>query len=176
MSAIVSGLVAGAVAAALCLVAERRRRPVDVDRAGWRSLQPGRLMVTTIVGCCAMAALPIYILGTGGSTRPDVETQNLFAVLLAIGFACAAGYTSWAAYGQDVSWDNRMLRVRGAFGPTKTRRLENVVAIAIGDWSGLYRVSFNDGSTVRFSSQLRGARELSSLITDLMTEPRRKRP
>jgi hypothetical protein len=176
VSAIVSGLAAGIIASIVCAVAERRRKAVVVDCFGWRTLRPGRLMIATIVGCCAMAALPAYILATGGSTRPDADTQNIFAALLAVGFGYAAFYASRSAFAQHISWNDRTLRIARSSGPVKEHRLDDAVSIELGEWSGLHCVRFNDESTVRFSSQLRGARELSSLIADLTNDQKRKRP
>lgn len=122
-----------------------------------------------------MAALPAYILATGGSTLPDAETQNFFAMVLAIGFLFAAGYTGWLAFAHDVSWDSRILRRRGISGPLTEHRLKDTVAITTGDWSGVHRITFKDGSAIYFSSQLRGARELSTLVIDLTTSRKRKR-
>lgn len=116
MSAVISGLVGGAVAVALLAVARGNQRSGSLGADGWRLLRAGWLLHGTFVACVAFAALIAVFLLSGGSSRADSEAQNLYAVALGLGFGLAALYVGWTTYGRTIAWKDHELRVRTIFG------------------------------------------------------------
>jgi hypothetical protein len=164
MSAVVNGLIGGAVAVVLAAVAQRGQRSARIGADGWRLLRPSWLLHGTFFGCSAFASFITGILLSGGSSRPNADTQNLYAVALGAGFGLCALYVGWTTYGRTVAWKGKELRVRTAFGRESVRRFSDVRSIKKSESRGDYRVSFLDGSTLGFSAYLHGAQELAERL------------
>jgi hypothetical protein len=160
MSAVISGLVGGAVAFGLVTLAERTQKAATSSLDGWKALRPGWLINGTIVGGTALAALMGHFLLSGGSSLPDAQTQNRFGVLLLSIFAAGTVYMAWTTYGRAVTWMGDELRVRPVFGSESVRRLSDVTAVKKSEFRGEYRLTFRDGSRVWISAYLHGANEL----------------
>ncbi len=166
MSALVSGMIGGFVAATLVAVALRRQRPARKSADGWKTLRPGWLVNATIVGGACSAAFTGYILLFVGSSRPDAETQMTYALMLFIGFALATAYLAWISYGRTIMWKGDELRVRTSFGHDFVRRISDVRSVTRSDMLGEYRLRFRDGSTLRLSEYFHGAKELVARLPE----------
>lgn len=160
MSAMVSGLVGAVVAFALITLAEWKQKSATTLHDGWKVLKPSWLINATIIGCTAFAALIGYFLLAGGSSRPDAATQNGFALLLLAISAVGALHRAWTAYGHTLMWRGNELRDRSLFGNETVHRISHVVEAKKGEMMGEYRLTFRDGSNLRFSAYLHGAKEL----------------
>jgi hypothetical protein len=160
MSAVISGLLGGAVAAVLAALAQRSQRAARMTEDGWRVLRPGWFIHATFVGCVALSSLITFSLITGGSTRSDAQTQNLYALALAIAFGLGALYVAWTSYARTLAWKGNDLRFRTITGRDEVRGISHVRSIRKSDARGDYRICFLDGSKLVFSAYLHGAREL----------------
>lgn len=164
MSAIVSGLIGAAVAVALATLAERKLKPAQANAEGWQTLRPGWLVNATFVATTAFAALMAFYLLSGGSSLPDADTQNFYALLLAVVSGIAAIYLAWTTYGRTVMWKGTELRVRTCVGRDTTRPLADVSSVAKNEALGDYRLTFCDGGTLRVSAYMHGVNDLLSRI------------
>ena len=160
MSAVISGLVGGAVAVALAAVAQRNQRSARTSADGWRVLRPSWFLHGTFLGCAAFAALIAYFLLSGGSSRADANTQNFYAVILGVGFGLCALYVGWTTYGRAIAWNDNQLRVRTIFGSEFVRPFSDVAAIKKREARGDYRIEFLDRTALVFSAYLHGAQEM----------------
>ncbi len=166
MSPIISGLIGGAVATLIVWIAAKRQKPGRIDSAGWRTLRPNWLIHATFLGCAGLAALPAYILLSGGSTRADAEAQNFYALLLLLGFGLGALLTAWAGYGRTVRWKGDELRIRTIFGGERVHSFSDIMALKKSDASGVYKIRFGDGSNVSLSTYLHGVQGLIFPLND----------
>lgn len=165
MSGVVSGLIGAVVAFALVTVAERKQKSARPNVDGWHTLRPGWLLNGVIVGCALLAGLMGYLLLSGGSTRPDADTQNIYAALLLAGFGGAAAYFGWTCYGRTVMWKGNKLRLRTSLGREVMHRMSDVSSVTKSEMWGEYRLTFRDGSSLRFSAYFHGAGELAAKLS-----------
>ena len=160
MSAVVIGLVGGAIALGLITLAQRRQKSAAIAKDGWKALRSGWLVNGCIIGTAALAAFFGYFLLNGGSALPDAQTQNgIAAVFLAVS-ASYVLYMAWMVFGRTIMWKGRELRVCTVTGKEATRQIADVTHIAKLEFLGEYRLTFRDKSTLRFSAHLSGANEL----------------
>lgn len=157
-----SGLVGAAIAFAVGAVARRRQKPAVLRHGGWKALRPSWLSIQTVAvaGCAAFASFLAWFLASGGSTRPDAATQNAIALLLLCASLAAAAWVAWTYYGRTIMWRGDELRVRTLFGRENVRRVSEVKDVTESDFAGDYRVTFRDGSRLRFPTDFHGSREL----------------
>lgn len=167
MSPWITGLIGGAIAAVLSLLALRSQKNATVSKDGWKTLRPSWLLHGTFIGCIALASLFAYVLFRGGSTLPDAETQNLYLVGLMISFGVVAAYIWWTTYAQTIAWKGRQLRVSSALGREWVRKFAEVSSVETSDFRGDCRIHFSDGSAVIFSTYLHGAQELLERLPTL---------
>ena len=160
MSALVSGLVAGAATAVLVAAARRSQKPARRSAGGWKTLRAGWLLDGTIVAGAGAAALTGYVLLFVGSSRPDADVQMTYVLLLFIGFAVATVYSAWLGYGRTIMWKGNQLRVRTVLGHGVVRRISDVRSVTRSERLGEYRLTFEDGSTLRLSADMHGSKEL----------------
>lgn len=163
MSGVVTGLVGGAVAFALVAIAERKEKLARTNSGGWKTLRAGWLMNGITLGCSGFAVLMGYFLLSGGSTRPDADTQNIAALLLLLGFGAGAFYFAWIGYGRTIMWKENELRVRTRFGRETVRYISDLSSITKSELRGEYRLTFRDGSTLWVSAYFHGAKELAAM-------------
>lgn len=164
MSALVSGLIGGVVAASLGYLSHARQKAARVDKNGWKGLYPGWLLHGTLGGCTAFVVLMIWLLANGGSTRPDAGEQNLYAIGLALFFASASLYVGWFNYGRSVKWRANEIWVRNAFGREAVYSISDIRSVTINDVSGTYRLKFKNGFVLAVSTYLNGTKELVSVV------------
>jgi hypothetical protein len=160
MSPVVSGLIGGAIAFGLVTLANRTQKSAAKAEGGWNALHTGWLINGTIAGSAALAALFGYFLVSGGSARPDAQTQNAIAALLLVSFTGYALYIAWLVFGRTIMWKGYELRVRTLTGKEVIRRITDVTHVMKHEKLGEYRLTFRDQSTLRFSAHQHGANEL----------------
>ena len=110
MSAIVHGIMGGAIATALAAVSLATQREVAVERSGWKRLRPGWYIHLALAGCIIFVALISFFFLTGGSARRDDEEQNFYALLLMIAFGIGGLWTVVVGYGRRVEWRGETIR------------------------------------------------------------------
>jgi hypothetical protein len=160
MSPLLSGLVGAIIAYALVTLAERRHWAGYRGSDGWTVLRPGALIKFAILLCAVLTALIGYFFWSGGSTRADAATQDLYALSLLFVFAAGAVYLLWISYARTVAWKDDELRIRRAFSGETVQRFSDVASAEKSDSRGEYRLRFRDGSALGFSVYFDGAREL----------------
>lgn len=87
MSALISGLIGGAIAGGLGALALRTQGNAHTTRESWKRLRPNWLMHFVLVGCFAFVLAIGYFFWSGASARADAGKQNLWALLLLLAFA-----------------------------------------------------------------------------------------
>ncbi len=160
MSPLLSGLVGAIIACALVTLAERRQRAGFRGAEGWTMLRSGWLIKFAILLCAVLTALIGYFFWSGGSTRGDAATQNLYALSLLLAFAAGTVYLLWTSYARTIAWKGDELRIRRAFAGEMVQRLSHVTAAEKNDVRGEYRLTFRDGSRLGISAYFDGSREL----------------
>lgn len=165
MSSLITGLIGGAIAALLSALALRNQRKASICDDGWRTLRPGWFLHGTFIGCCAFAALTMAFLLNGGSSLPDAETQNLYAVGILASFALMAVYLWRITYAQSIAWKGGTLRVRWTFGRERLWKFAEVSSVKERDFLDDCRIRFTDGSSMTFSLYLHGAEELRARLS-----------
>lgn len=160
MSAVVLGLIGGAIAFGLITLAQRRQKSAAIVNHGWKALRSGRLVNGCIIGTAALAAFFGYFLLNGGSALPDAQMQNSIAAAFLTASASYVLYMTWMVFGRTIMWKGRELRVCTVTGKEATRHIADVTDITKLEFLGEYRLTFRDKSTLRFSEHLNGADEL----------------
>lgn len=160
MSAVVSGLIGGAIAFGLVTLAERTQKSAAIVHGGWKALRAGWLINGCIVGSAALAAFFVYFFFSGGSALPDAKAQNGMAALLLAASTGYVLYLVWIVLGRSIMWKGNELRIRTVTGKETTRRISDVTHVMKHETLGEYRLTFRDQSTLRFSAHLHGAKEL----------------
>lgn len=164
MSAVVSGLIGAVAAFALITLAELTQRSATERTDGWKTLRPSWLIHGFMILCLSFAGLMSYFLLSGGSSRADAFTQNIFALLLLAIAAAGAIYGAWTSYFRTIMWKGDELRIQPALRLEVERRFSDVTEVVKSETRGEYRVTFRDGSRFWFSAHLHGANDLSAKL------------
>lgn len=164
-SAIIHGLVGGAIATLLALLAERTQQKVSTDRDGWRRLRAGWYLRLAMFGSIAFSLAMLALLASGGSTHPDAGSENVHLLMTAIATTAAAAYLGWHAYGRRIMWHGDKLAVRDVFGRERAYARSDVRTITSREFSGTFVIDFKDGSRLGFSTYFHGAAELATWVS-----------
>lgn len=156
----ISELIELIVPASLISLSERKQKPARWNAEGWRVLHVGWSMHSVILCCVVLIALMGLYLWASGQTRPDAETQSANALLVLIGTSAVTLYLLWSAYGRTIMWKGEELRVRTIWKTETVYRIADVSSVTKSDMRGEYRLTFQDGSILRLSAHLHGAKEL----------------
>ena len=159
MSAIMHGIIGGAVATALAGLSLASQREVAADREGWIRLRPTSLIHFALVGCIAFVAVISFFFVTGGSARSDAEEQNFYALMLMIAFGCGGLTMLWAGYLRRVEWRGETVRIRS---PGRERRFQFTDFIEVKEgWDGSeLKFLTADGHAFRVSLYFHGSEQL----------------
>jgi hypothetical protein len=160
MSILARVLIVGAAVGLASMISQHVRVRVRRDESGWKRLRPGFLFYFMLLGCASFVVLAGSFLLTADPTQPDAQEQNLYAMLVLIGFALAGAYPVWIAYGRRVRWKGSMILVSSWTGNERLFLIPELVAIQKDDISDEYCLAFRTGEVVRFSVNLRGATQL----------------
>lgn len=160
MSPWITGLIGGAIAAALCSLALRKQKDAEISSDGWKTLRPSFLLHGIFILGFALTSLFAYLALSGGSSLPDAETQNISLAVLLAAFAAMTIYLWWTTYAQTIAWKGRELRARRVFGKERHWSFTEIRSIKESDFRGDCRIRFNDGSGIIFSSYLHGSKQL----------------
>jgi hypothetical protein len=159
MSAIMHGIIGGAVATALAGLSLAFQRDVAPGHDGWLRLRPNWLIHFAMAGCVIFVALISFFFLTGGSARSDAEDQNFYALLLMIAFGCGGLMMLWAGYLRRVDWRGETIRVRS---PGRERRFQFADFVAVKEGMDGSELKFltADGRVFRLSLYFYGAQHL----------------
>ena len=169
MSAIVSGLIGGAVATALGAAALRSQKEAEVDANGWRRLRPGWYMHLALGGCVLFVLLVAFFFYTGGSARRDAETQNMWALLIMLAFGAGGLWTLWAGYLRRVAWRAGDIRVSTPLG-ARTYRFANIVGVGGNAEGSECKLHMGDGSVVRVSVYFHGFQQFIQALGEHLSQ------
>jgi hypothetical protein len=165
MSAVVHGIMGGAIATALAAASLATQRQVATDRTGWKRLRPGWYIHTALVGCILFVAAISFFFLTGGSARRDAEAQNFYAFLLMVAFGIGGVWTLCAGYLRRVEWQGERIRIR-LFGRERHFRFEEFVAVKDGLDGSELKFLTADGRVFRVSQYFHGSTQLFRAIFD----------
>ncbi len=160
MSAILSGVAGGLLAAMLAVVAQRKLRPPRLEQDGWQTLRPSWFIHLTLISCSVLLGLFLFALSSFDMTRPDAQEQRLWLLLLISGTAAAVVLAVRTAYSRNISWRGTSVRIRRWFGDEIVRDFSDIASVFRSETSGMYVLQFLDGSRVRFPIYMHGATEL----------------
>jgi len=165
MSAVVHGIIGGAVATALAAASLATQRQVQADRAGWKRLRPGWYIHIALIGCILFVAAISFFFLTGGSARRDAEEQNFYAFLLMSAFAAGGIWTLCAGYLRRVEWRDGHIRVT-LLGMKREFRFGEFVAVQDGIDGSELKFLTADGRVFRVSQYFHGSNQLFRAIFD----------
>lgn len=160
MSILARALIVGAAVGLATMISQHARRRVRRDDGGWKQLRPGFLVYFMLFGCAAFVVLSGSFLLTADPMQTDARQQNLYAMLVLIGFVLAGAYPVWIAYGRRVKWKGSMILVRNCAGAERLFLISELVSIQKNEITENYCLIFQTGETVCFSANLRGATQL----------------
>ncbi len=172
MSAVISGLLGGAIATLLVAAARRTQRSARLRGDGWHTLRPGWLLHGAFGLSLALSLFIGWILLNGGSTRPDAETQNLYATGLAIAFGCGAIYMAWVNFGRTIAWRGTEIRISTLFRKDGYVRFEDIQSIAPNEANDDIRLILRDGSKLVLSPYFHGATDLADQVGSFVERPK----
>lgn len=159
MSAVVHGIIGGAVATVLAATSLATQREVTADRSGWKRLRPNWYIHFALLACIAFVAVISFFFLTGGSARRDAEQQNFYALLLMIAFGLGGLWTLWAGYLRRVEWQGETIRIR-SLGQERRFQFSDFVDVKDNiDRSELKFVAW-DGRVFRVGQHFHGANQL----------------
>jgi MFS family permease len=147
MSALVSGLIGGAIAVALTTYVAKR-----VGRSG----QPGQLMFGPFmwglgVVCLAFALFPIALTIFAGHDRDFWAKVGLF-----VGFGVGGIYCLLEAALVRGSFDDHGIQFTTPWTGRKNEMWRDLVSLERNDWCSWYTFTFRSGAKIRLSSYLNG--------------------
>jgi len=172
MSAVINGLLGGAIATLLVAAARRTQRSARLQADGWHTLRPGWLLYGAFGLSLALSLFIGWILLNGGSTRPDAETQNLYASGLAIAFGCGAIYMAWVNFGRTIAWRDTEIRISTLFRKDAYVRFEDIQSIAPNEANDDFRITLREGSKLVLSPYFHGATELADQVGSFVESPK----
>lgn len=160
----VAGMIGAAASVAISWYVAARPAKPRTSADGWHLLRPGPLLHCLFLGTLLLLGLFLYILLSGGSTRPDADQQNAALYLLLVGFGAMAVYVGWSTYWTRLRWRGQVLR---AATPLKSADYDfsAVVKASRIDALSLMAIHLEDGSRLYFSTWLPGAAALEAEIT-----------
>ena len=165
MSAVVHGIIGGAIATALAAASLATQRHVVADRTGWKRLRPSWYIHTALVGCILFVAAISFFFLTGGSARRDADEQNFYAFLLMLAFGAGGVWTLCAGYLRRVEWQGETIRV-SLFGKTQFYRFGDFVEVRDGFDGSELKFFTADGRVFRVSQYFHGSKQLIRALFD----------
>jgi hypothetical protein len=165
MSAVVHGIMGGAIATALAAASLATQREVEADRTGWKRLRPGWYIHSALVGCILFVAAISFFFLTGGSARRDAEEQNFYAFLLMLAFGAGGVWTLCAGYLRRVEWQGESIRV-SFFGTRQFFRFADFVEVKDGLDGSELKFFTADGRVFRVSQYFHGSKQLFRALFD----------
>lgn len=165
MSAVVHGIIGGAVATALAAVSLATQKPVEANRTGWKRLRPSWYIHMALVGCILFIAAISFFFLTGGSARRDAQEQNFYALLLMIAFGAGGIWTLCAGYLRRVEWKDGTVRT-SLFGRERQFRFDEFVDVRDGLDGSELKFFTADGRVFRVSQYFHGSNQLFGALFD----------
>jgi hypothetical protein len=146
MSAVISGLIGGAVAVALTTYVARRVGKATVPgRLGF-----GTFMWILAVACLCLSLVPIAMTLLG-------DNRDLWAkAALFVGFGLGAVYCFGEAAFVRGNFDGEGISFSTPWTGLKTEKWKNLESVELNDWASWYTLIFKSGSKIRLSRYLGG--------------------
>jgi hypothetical protein len=161
MSAVVSGLIGGVIAAGLGALAVRSQKSARTHSDGWMKLRPGWYLHLLLILCWAFVALIAYFFWTGGSTRADAQEQNFYALLILIASAAAGIWTLCSAYLREVGWKDDEIRVSAPWRRERLYRFSDITDVkGTFDGSGC-KLRFGEHGKLNVSAYFHGFQDFT---------------
>jgi hypothetical protein len=146
MSAVVSGLIGGAMAAAIGAFVARRTGKAAVPG----QLRFGPFMWILAVACLVFCLLPIV------GVIHDEGNDSWAKAGLIIGFGAGALYCFAEAAFVGGSFDDEGISFSTPWTGSKHGRWKDLESVTLNDTAGWYALTFKGGSTIRLSRYLNG--------------------
>ena len=163
MSAIVHGIMGGAIATVLAAISLATQREVHSGRQGWKRLRPSWHIHFALVGCVAFVAIISVFFLTGGSARRDAAEQNFYALVLMLAFGAGGVWTLCAGYLRKVEWKDETIRTR-LFGRERLFRFSDFMDVKSGLDGSELKFLTADGRVFRVSQYFHGSNQLFRAI------------
>ena len=146
MSAIISGLIGGAIAAALTSYVARRVGKGTVPG----QLRFGLLMWILAVACLGFSLLPIVITVLGNDGDFGAKAA------LTIGFGVGAFYCFGEAAFVRGNFDSERISYSTPWTGSKSETWKDLESVTLNEWASWYTLTFKSGSKIRLSRYLSG--------------------
>jgi hypothetical protein len=154
MSAVISGLIGGAIAVALTIYVERRVGKATVPG----QLRFGLFMWILAVACLGFSLLPVVMTMLGND-------QEFWAkAALFIGFGVGAFYCFGEAAFVSGNFDSERISYSTPWTGLKSETWKDLESVALNDWAGWYTLTFKSGSKIRLSRYLSGHMSALELV------------
>lgn len=146
MSAVISGLIGGAIAVALTTYVARRVGKATVPG----KLRFGLVMWILALACLGLSLLPIVMTVLGND-------KDFWAkVALFIGFGVGAFYCFGEATFVRGTFDSERISYSTPWTGSKSETWKELESVELNDWAGWYTLTFKSGSKIRLSRFLSG--------------------
>lgn len=154
MSAIISGLLGGAIAAAITTYVARRVGKATVPG----QLRFGLFMWILAVGCLGFSLLPIVMTALGND-------KDFWAkAALFIGFGVSAIYCFGEAAFVGGHFDSEGISYSTPWTGSKSETWKDLESVALNDLGSWYTLTFKSGTKIRLSRYLSGHMSVLELI------------
>lgn len=157
MSAILSGLIGGAIAVGLTTYVAKRVGKASVPG----QLRFGLFMWILAAGCLVFALLPVV------ATMLGNDKEFWAKVGLSVGFGVAAFYCFAEAAFVRGSFDREGISYSTPWTGSKNETWKDLESVVLNDWAGWHTLTFKSGRKIRLSRYLGG--HLSALECALPT-------
>lgn len=146
MSAVISGLIGGAISVALTYYVARRVGKATISG----KLRFGLVMWILAVACLGFSLLPIVMTVLGNNNEFWAKAA------LFIGFGLGAFYCFGEAAFVRGNFDSERISFSTPWTGSKSESWDDLESVALNDWAGWYTLTFKSGTKIRLSRYLSG--------------------
>lgn len=154
MSAVVSGLIGGAIAVAVTTYVARRVGKASVPG----QLRFGPFMWILAVACLGLSLLPVVVTVLGN------DEEFWAKAALFIGFGVGAFYCFAEAAFVRGNFDSEGISYSTPWTGSKSENWKDLESVALNDWAAWYTLTFKSGTKIRLSRYLTGHMSVLELI------------
>jgi hypothetical protein len=141
--------------------ARSRSSASRIDAHGWHVLTPVAFVYP--LSFVFPAAFLTLVAVSITDKEPLDGAQMAIGVILLVVLGAGGAYSLWSTFGRRVRWKEDSVRLTRWFLPERTWRTTDAREVTYSDNLG-FRVTFADGSRLRFSSYENGASQLARLL------------
>ncbi|NLR71178.1 hypothetical protein HGI47_09865 [Novosphingobium sp. ERN07] len=146
--------------------------PRQKQRVGWGQLRPGPMHWTALLLATGLAGLMAYVGLFIGSARADAADQMKVLWWMVGAFAVGAAICLWQMWRigrAETMWRGGIMQFRSNGGATVQRPIASITRLK-RSMGGMFVVTFDDGTELRFDPYARGADALLQRIADIAGE------